>query len=355
MVGYIFALCMSITVMLPALNAEEPWPGEPEAGLLWVWGSALAAEQIFDADGEWLRDSEFRLRALARPDHHFAAIVTGGALEAIDLAPVLSEQWSIQQRLALELALHPLPAAGDGALWVVAGKAGPLFAMALRDGRLVAEVVGVATELGPGQETDSHHLAIELVGSELRWWRNGEAQETVSLSAVPDLAAAERVSFGGHVDGSDSWSGTLEGLLVASAARSPAASTQYWRSQWAQREALPISRVRARLVAHAREPAAADLLEYDECLLAMVWAIEEQISGPAIAAGEMLTWHWYQLDRRVLQRARPPALDSVWVLELSPIADNPQTSGVQMVETDLEPDQVFALDAFLLHGEPEAP
>lgn len=337
------------------LSAAESWPEEGATAAIWVWGSAVQAEPIFDEDDNWLRDSEFRFRGLAHPDRHFAAVVDGGALEAVELAAALSQHWADQQQLHVEMALRPGSAADSGLLWAVAGDQQLPLALGLEKGRLSVVIGGdeedKRVDLGPLPLTQARHLAFSFNAQELRWAVDGERQPAVALPSVPDLAGAQRVSFGGLVDGSQSWSGTMEGLLIAGAPRLSSSSASYWQAQWDSREALVHTRVKARLVAHASEPAAADLVEYDECLLAMVWEVEEHLDGPQLAAEQILTWHWYQLDRRVLEQARPPSLNSSMILELSPLDQNPQTSGVQMVETDLEPDQVFGLDAYLLVGD----
>ena len=185
------------------------------AELLTCKKSAVQAEQIFDADGDWLHDSESRFRALARPDQHFAAQVDDGAL----------------------------------------------------------------------------HVAVEITQEQVQWWRNGLAQASLALPAPPQLQGASRVTFGGRSDGRDSWSGSMEGLLLTTAVRDPQASAAHWQD----RDTTPIT------------------------------------------------------------RARPPEPGSRWILQLSFIADNPQTSGVQMVETDLEAEQVFSRDAYLMTAEPLSP
>ena len=343
--------CLLVWVAMTAASATE-WPGELPSEVLWYWGHLDQPGMIEDAEGHWVRDCDVRLRGRTRPNWFLGADVQHGSLHALDMGMVIAEALNRPQPLYVEMALHPHGLEGQtGVLLSVGPVEGPArLELVLNDHRLLLKRQGAdPLDLGELHLASPTHLAVSIDHAQIVWWRDGLAQDKTPWSFTPiDIDAELELSFGGRLSGDGGWRGVVEAIVLAEAPRDVVQATALWRGRHAQRSAPVSTTVEAVLVAHAQEPDPRDLMDYDECILAAVWRIERHVAGPRLDAEQVLTWHWYQLDRVVMDDARPPEPGARRVLRLGPEDGHPEIASIQRVDTGLDPGQLLELDAYLI-------
>lgn len=337
------------------------WPGEERAedGMLWFWQNLNAPGMVETRDGDWVRDCEARLRGLVRPNHFLAAEIRHGAVEAVDMGVLAAEALRAEDGLHLEMALHPSghgPVGGQIFFLGIPGE-DPVLAMEAREGKLWVRSGGEpAVELGDFPADRAFYLAVSARGNEVESRVDGE-RHGQRLLAVRERIGAEHdgvgIFFGDELNGGRGWNGYAEFLLLAGKPRPEREPAAAWQKETSGREAPPVTVVEARLVAAANEPAPVDLEEYAECLLASVWRIERVVEGSLPEGEELLLWDWYQLDRVIVEAARPPPPGTRRLLTISPVSSQPQMQGIQTVQEGLDPLQILMLpDLLILRNSP---
>lgn len=357
------ALCGGSFIPLLAYAEEKSteWPFTriQEEGLFWFWGHRDLTGEIIDAEGNWLREGELERRETARLTWFLGAEPAGGFLEAIDLGPALAQHLEEVSNLIFEMVLHPPRHDSPVGTLVWIGTFGEdlIWRIFVDEGQLMLETPSQgAQSLAETAWSEPVHLTVQVETEQVRGSINGVEAFSVALAGMPQFPDPwdAMVTFGGEPGEAPSWNGAMEYLAARHGDFSPRDGFAAWQEAHSRRESPESLTVVAELVQSAREPDRADLSEYGEGILAMVWQVAESAHEVLPAGDEILTWHWYFLDRAVIEEARPPAAGTRQTLRLTTWEANPQLLEVQQMDTDLEPDQLILLPQFFLDPYPTA-
>lgn len=341
--------------LLSQESPSEDWPftNRADEGMIWYWGNANLHGEIVDADGNWLREGDLVRREESRLNWFLGAQPATGYLEAIDLGPTLAQHLGETPHLIWEMVVHP-PAQGVAEGTLIAAQTysdDPIWRLFVHDQTLAAEQAdGIQIAIAELDLSQPRHLNLVLTESGADLWVDGEHTATLSaelLPVFPDPWDA-MVSFGGSPGEHLSWTGAMEYLAVRHTFSQPEAGFAAWQKAVGKRSEPPRGKVQAKLVQSAREPNPAEISEYGEGILAMAWVVLESEYAGLNPDDQILTWHWYFLDRMVLPEAAAPEPGSIRSLQISDWESNPQLQGVQQIDTDLEPDQLILLPQFFL-------
>ncbi len=323
------------------------WPTTRE-GLVFVFDSAKARNRLDSPDGEW--EPKLAPVGRGRLDRHHAMVVDDGAFAVGELAERrLLERLKRSNALTIEALVTPRSPDQSGPARIVSfsrnpssrnftlGQQGGKLNMRLRTPRTGGNGTNPSVDLFPIVAGKAVHVVVTYHEGQLTAYRNGEVALR-SKAVTGDFAnwEAMHLVFGDEHSGGRNWDGSVESVAIYDRPLTPEEVARHWRAvrvKLARREAVPRTRVEARVVRASQAPKLADIAPYREALIVH----EVEVTGGAgegeLARGRrVFVADWAILDGKTQPGARAKAGQKLDVT-LEPFAAQPQLESTYLAET----------------------
>lgn len=333
---FFLGFCVGLLALAPAVS--EP-----------VFRFAAGEDTLAcDASGQALAGFALTAHGLARLDHASALLVRGGGFEAEEAGAHVAariqaaEAFTVELLVCAEQADPPEPGAiltlgaRDGFPALRIGQAGSAcFLNTLNSAGKLEEVLRV-----PGVEADAlTHLAFTYSAGVCTAWVNGKkAGGKTGLSLPIDAWKADRIRLGGWAPGEEAdWPGRIEVAALYDTAMDEAAiaaSAKRLQSAVVARKAVPVLRVRAKLVAKSPVPSIEELAPYTQSMSVFAYEVVKVIEGE-YAPKTLYVAHWCVLDNTPLPFKDTPEGTEL-ELALEPFDENPQLASENFQDLAIE-------------------
>lgn len=329
------------------------WPVERD-GLVFVWESGDAPNLVPTGDGA---EQAVSLEAdgRARLDHHWRMILDGGRFLSDDqTAGRVARALKRSNELSLELTLTPGAGSQDGSGGAVdlVDAANPRhrnLRLRLDGGRLLLTLrtAGRGPEAYPTIELFAlpagrpSHVVVTYSPSQLAAYLDGEKRLELGAERIRGDFFHFRplpLVFGSIEATAGRADVRLEGVAIYErvlSAESVADEFARSRSRVEEREALPKTVVRGRLMRRNRPPTLTEISPYREALVLFEYEVVEVVSGD-LGAKRLRVAHWSILDGEVLPINRRE-VGAVHRLELEPFDRNPQIESLFVAQSESPP------------------
>lgn len=305
----------------PVISESETWTVSPEA-LAFVWRDSNSPNQISGPSG--IRECSVTAQGRARFDAHRGMLTGGGWFAADeDSAKAVTEAlaggaWS------LEMAVSPRVTASGP----VVVSAGPALEVRMEGSDLIAQrgirAWRVAGGLTPGSLT--HVVMGAESADEAPWAVVNGAEQTIKPADSRDLSQVPAgLGFGGRPDGSELWDGVLEGIAIHGQVPDRAAAMAHaglWRKWLMERQPIPQSKVRAKVLEVSEILETEDIGSYTRALTTVLFQRREILSGPD-PGGEFTAAFWTVLDQQPVDSTGLKK-DAELELTLEPLPTHPE-------------------------------
>jgi hypothetical protein len=336
-------------------NAIEPleltidpatWPSRSE-GLRLLFQTANAPNLVYDEELEGDTATQLQRRGLARLDHRFSLLPSGGSFVAGDRdAARVVEGGKATYELTVELTVEPHgePSRRTGVL-IASGPSRRLnFSLEQRGPRLVFTTRSRRSRRDPPSSVDlfpvpadrPSHVVVTYRPGHLAAYLDGELQVSdTSLQKGFHHWRPAPLTLGAGNDGDQVWRGRLEGLAIYSRVLDPdEVAENHRRYQAIARARAPITawRIRAQRQDCSPVPSLAEIQPYREALSVCLYRVIDRRQSPSIDE-RIRVAHWSVLDGKALELASGRQAGGDVELELSRFGDNPQLESVFLSDT----------------------
>lgn len=161
----------------------------------------------------------------------------------------------------------------------------------------------------------SAHLAVTRQGDSIVAYLNGERINSVTA----EIELSDKLVIG------KDWNGAIEAISIHDrvlSSKEIKTRANEINSRIQKRETRTPAIVNAKLVEITEPPKLSEMQSYTRALVANVYEIEEQLSGPNIDAKRIVVLQWAIMDRKLLQTQRK--LGEIAKLSLESFLQNPQ-------------------------------
>ena len=319
------------------------WPSDPQ-GLVVLWQTGNSANLVFDRNAQAETAITLAPRGLARLDHNYALLPSGGSFVADDATMHRIKNASQRtNEISLELTITPANESSNGGetILTAAGKGWTNFALGQLDRRLVFQIRnggkgpdGVATvELFELPVAVPSHVAVTFSSGRLRAYLDGV--ETFSTDTVQGGFfhwRARPLIVGSDWNGRHPWIGALEGLAIYNRVLDPIEvreNHKRYRATFDSRPKIDQWRVSAVVVDCSQPPTVEQIAPYRKALVTCQYRIEEG-DDPLESGSSIRVARWAILDARRLEL---PLVGAAERLLLTRYGDNPQLESHVLSDT----------------------
>ncbi len=335
--------------MPPAkLEVAPPlWPAD-RRGLLFLWDSGDAANEIEDSETGRFRTSLLTARGRAWLDRNHAMELDGGFFFAADdsVLGVLAGCRRTNE-LTLEATLTPRDPSTPAMARIVSFSSGLRsrnFTLGQQGDRLVLRLRTATTgqnadrpqlDLGRLEAGRPAHVLVTYTPGRLLAWVDGA--KTLDTDAVQDGFfhwKARPLVFGNEWQAERPWYGTLEAIAVYDRALGEEEALESHRRakrRIAERPPVATIRLRATLIGRSRTPSLQEIAPYREALAVFEYRIEEVVAGE-LTGSLVRVAHRVLADGEALPVSRRPEGRS-YALEVESFFDQPQLESLYLSNT----------------------
>jgi len=335
--------------------APPSWPSD-RRGLLFLWRTDDAANEVENPDSGVLRTCLVTPHGAAVYDRHFAMVAAGGVFE-VDGESTGAVLAGCQRTSELTVEATVTPAekvSGPGRILTFSsGDRARNFTLGLEGDHLVFRLRTRTTgqnadrpqlDLGAVPIGRPSHVAVTYTPGLLSAYVNGRpVLETVEIQSGFHHWKPRALLLGNESQGVDRpFLGTVEGVAIydrALGADEVAENHRRYAAELAARPAVPSFRVRGRLRARSPIPTLAEIAPYREALA----VFEYEVVGGDLDAASVKVAHRVLLDgeRTAVTRRRA---GEVYEMTVEPFLDQPQLEALYVSSTVGEEGRVYFED-----------
>ncbi len=354
-------LAQEPNILTEDLKIVRPdWPAV-RSGLVFLWEGNHKQSFNWNPQTRAFQDNTFNHWRQARFDRHGVMVLDGGTYTVTDGGSGIYSQCRKTGKLTVESVITPFNihqgSASKPSVAFGFGRPGdPNFSL-VQEGSQLLLLVRVLNEnkpevrrveLGTLKQDLPHHVIVALADNALTCYVNGALAKQAEFKGTfawqePDWA--QGLYMGGLPGNLYPWSGKLEGLAVYSStinAAQAARNHAVYAKTLATRPAAKQIRLRAKLAAKSRVPAAAEIAPYRDTLVVNEYDVVRVTQGQ-YAVPKLRVLQWGLLDTKKTWLA-DIAVGQEFDLVLEAFGDHPQLENEMRIDT-LEED--FDLDLFV--------
>jgi hypothetical protein len=321
----------------PPSSEHVAWPSNRQ-GLVYVFQTGDASNQVPAASGRPERGCSIRPRGRARLDHDFAMVLAGGSYLADQADDDLLAACRRSNQLTVEALIHPDRHDQSGPARIVTFSSTAYsrnFTLGQDRDKLIFRLrtpgsgdngVNPETTVCPIPDGQPVHVVITYQPAQLLGYLDGK--EVYRGSRVQgDFSnwAPHHLLFGDEFNGERNWAGTLEGVAIYSRALETGEiqrNAARYRELLRSRKSVPKVEVAAKLLAKSPIPTLKEIKPYRDALIVCKYRVIRVLRGN-LQDPEVLVAQWALLD------AHPQPVGSLRTGEdvrivLEPWQDNPQ-------------------------------
>ncbi len=327
--------------------APPLWPVD-RRGLLFLWDTQDAANEVEDPETGRFSTSRLTPRGRAWLDRHQAMELAGGLFFADDdsVLRVLAGARRTNE-LTLEATLTPRDPATPTMSRIFSFSSGLRsrnFTLGQQGDRLVLRLRTATTgqnadrpqlDVGPLQAGRPHHVLVTYTAGRLIAWLDGE--KTLDSDAVQDGFfhwKARPLVFGNEWQAERPWYGMLEAVAIYDRALSEDEALESHRRavrRLADRSSVPMIRLRATLTGRSRTPGLQEIAPYREALAVYEYRVDQVLEGD-FAQSQIRVAHRVLADSEALPVSRRSE-GSSYELLVESFFDHPQLESLFLSNT----------------------
>lgn len=333
------------------------WPRGRD-GLVFLWEAGDRPNEVAGIPDGKPRACNVKRRGLARLDHDYRLLLSGGAAVTDDATGLL-EACKASNRLTVEALVLPDNHEQGGPARIVSfstdsglrnftlGQEKDKLIFRLRTPATGNNGTNPQTELCPVRLDAPSHVVVTYEPGRLVCYLNGEpVLNTDRVKGDFSNWTPQHLVMGDEHNGERDWRGTLESVAIYSrvlAADEAAANARQRLAMLAARADVPATRIKARLLAKSEIPTLEKINPYREALVVFEYEAVQAPEGSS-ADGRIRVVHWGMLDGKTLPVAeRQPG--KVFDLDLEAFDANRQLESVFRSDTlDLDLDRELLFD-----------
>ncbi len=330
------------------------WPGVRD-GLVFAWANRKAQNRVPTSEGASVAIN-LQTQGRARFGRYWEMLIDEGAFipTSEDTASRVVDGLRKGKAMTLEFTINPAKLRQDGTMFALETKDGTpnlrvyqwlnranfdLPRSVVREkgdkaGEPMSVYSLVLSKSGPT------HVVFTFEGGKVDAYSNGEYVSTIFLGGFngwkkDDFAAwadSAQLIFGRRADGSDPWSGTLEGVAIFSRALTSSEVKQQYTLYSKHLEGRTDPQrvvIEGRLLEKSGIPSEQDLGVYNRALVVNEYAVEKVIQG-SFEPKNVVVQQWAVLDRQVLPEAQKWQVGQTYRLTLEPAAQHPELEGERL-------------------------